>query len=180
MQTELLINGAFVRGEGKAESVLNPATGGKIAEVPEASLSQIEEAVAGTGLNSFDIANRARFAGSCMGCHIESSGAFLGGPTGVSAPFSSDFVHVSEQARESCDGGDSCFGISEALRTVFLPHRINVQRSFLESGLGCSVPVPPPLGAADAGAPAAAPLLPLGSKGPVRTLGGQPVTEHAH
>jgi hypothetical protein len=141
--------------------------------------AEIDAAVAGTGLSSFDVANRARFAGSCMGCHIESSGAFLGGPSGLSAPFSSDFVHVSEQSFESCDGGDSCFGISEALRSVFLPHRINVQRSFIESGLGCAVPVPPPVeGAADAGA--AAPLLPLGSKGPVRTLGGQPVTEHAH
>lgn len=143
--------------------------------------SEIDAAVAGTGLSSFDIANRARFAGSCMGCHIESSGAFLGGPTGVSAPFSSDFVHVSEQFFEPCDGGDSCFAISEALRTVFLPHRINVQRSLLESELGCAVPVPPPApGGADAGAPASAPLLPLGGKGPVRTLGGQPVTEHAH
>jgi aminobutyraldehyde dehydrogenase len=46
MQTQLLINGAFVTGEGQPETVLNPATGEKIADVPEASLSQIEEAVA--------------------------------------------------------------------------------------------------------------------------------------
>ncbi len=46
MQTQLLINGAFVAGEGTAETVLNPATGEAIANVPEASLSQIEEAVA--------------------------------------------------------------------------------------------------------------------------------------
>ena len=46
MRTDLLINGAFVQGEGTLETVLNPATGEAIAEVPEASLSQIEEAVA--------------------------------------------------------------------------------------------------------------------------------------
>jgi aminobutyraldehyde dehydrogenase len=46
MQTKLLINGAFVDGEGAPERVLNPATGDVIANVPEASLSQVEEAVA--------------------------------------------------------------------------------------------------------------------------------------
>ena len=46
MQTQLLINGAFVDGEGAAETIVNPATGEQIATVPEASLSQIEEAVA--------------------------------------------------------------------------------------------------------------------------------------
>ena len=46
MQTQLLINGAFVRGEGTPETVLDPATGEPIVEVPEASLSQIEQAVA--------------------------------------------------------------------------------------------------------------------------------------
>ena len=46
MQTDLLINGAFVPGEGAAETVLDPATGEPSVEVPEASLSQIEEAVA--------------------------------------------------------------------------------------------------------------------------------------
>jgi aminobutyraldehyde dehydrogenase len=46
MQTQLLINGRFIDGEGAAETVLNPATGEKIATVPEASLSQVEEAVA--------------------------------------------------------------------------------------------------------------------------------------
>ena len=46
MHTQLLINGSFVTGEGATESIVNPATGERIAEVPEASLSQIEEAVA--------------------------------------------------------------------------------------------------------------------------------------
>ena len=44
LQTKLLINGQFVIGEGAAISVLNPSTGGEIAQVNEASLAQIEAA----------------------------------------------------------------------------------------------------------------------------------------
>ena len=42
--TDLLIDGQFVKGEGEAERVLNPATGEPIAAVPEASLEQINRA----------------------------------------------------------------------------------------------------------------------------------------
>jgi hypothetical protein len=152
--------------------------------------SAIDEAVAGTGLSANDVANRARFAGSCMGCHIESSGAFLGR---VSAPFSSDFVHVSELATERCDGAGTCFGISEALRTVFLPHRVNVQRNLIEAGLTCGAAPEPGadagvgsggsggssggvVGVGDAGVAVAS----AAGGGPLRTLGGQPVVEHPH
>ena len=113
-----------------------------------------------------------------MGCHIESSGAFLGR---VSAPFSSDFVHVSEQATEPCDGG-TCFGISEALRTVFLPHRSDVLRNFIDSGLGCDKPSEPAgdagVAGGDAGTIGGGPVSAI-ARG-VRTLGGQPVVEHPH
>ena len=43
--TKLLINGQFVKGEGAAISVLNPATGVEITLVNEASMAQIEAAV---------------------------------------------------------------------------------------------------------------------------------------
>src|SRR3974390_1289820 len=46
MQTKLLINGALVQGEGESESVLDPATGKTIAQVPEASRAQVDAAVA--------------------------------------------------------------------------------------------------------------------------------------
>src|SRR3981081_2350345 len=46
MQTKLLINGALVGGEGAVERILDPATGQCIAEVPEATLSQMNAAVA--------------------------------------------------------------------------------------------------------------------------------------
>jgi aminobutyraldehyde dehydrogenase len=43
---QLLIDGQFVDGEGEAEKVLNPATGELIVEVPEASIEQVNRAVA--------------------------------------------------------------------------------------------------------------------------------------
>src|SRR5580700_1860688 len=46
MQTKLLINGTLTAGQGTVERVLDPATGECIAEVPEASSSQIDAAVA--------------------------------------------------------------------------------------------------------------------------------------
>jgi hypothetical protein len=139
----------------------------------------IDAQVAGTGLSASDIANRARFAGSCMGCHIESSGASLG--RNVFAPPSNDFVQVSEFSTEACAGGGGrCFAVSEALRTVFLPHRIDVQRNFLQSDPTCGGVFPgvdagPPPSVGDAGVFVAARLA-----APQRTLGGQPVVEHAH
>ena len=47
MQTKLLINGALVEGEGESETVLDPASGKPIAQVPEASRAQVDAAVAG-------------------------------------------------------------------------------------------------------------------------------------
>src|SRR6266851_6086653 len=46
MQTKLLIDGVLVAGEGAVERILDPATGQCIAEVPEATLSQLNAAVA--------------------------------------------------------------------------------------------------------------------------------------
>ena len=46
ISTKLLINGQFVKGKGAVISVLNPATGKEITQVSEASMSQIEAAVA--------------------------------------------------------------------------------------------------------------------------------------
>src|ERR1700722_8306118 len=45
MQTRLLIDGKLTGGEGVAESILDPATGAQIAQVPEASREQVEAAV---------------------------------------------------------------------------------------------------------------------------------------
>ncbi len=134
---------------------------------------EIETLIDGSGLSAFDVAGRARFAGSCIGCHIESSGASLG--RGVFAPPQFDFVHVSEFATESCPEGGTCFGISEALRTVFLPHRIDVQRNFLATSGSCGEPAPDP-GGFDGG------VAPLAESRAAtsRTLGGQPVVDHAH
>ncbi|MDP3082119.1 MAG: gamma-aminobutyraldehyde dehydrogenase [Rubrivivax sp.] len=45
LPTELLIDGAFVAGEGEAEPVLNPATGELLVALPEASVEQVHKAV---------------------------------------------------------------------------------------------------------------------------------------
>src|SRR5258706_13186102 len=46
MQTKLLIDGMLVAGEGPVERILDPATGLMLAEVPEATSSQMNAAVA--------------------------------------------------------------------------------------------------------------------------------------
>jgi aminobutyraldehyde dehydrogenase len=46
MQTQLLIAGKLVAGEGVAEAVLDAASGAQIATVPEASAAQVQSAVA--------------------------------------------------------------------------------------------------------------------------------------
>jgi aminobutyraldehyde dehydrogenase len=45
LPTQLLIDGAFVAGEGEAEKVLNPATGELLVALPEASIEQVHKAV---------------------------------------------------------------------------------------------------------------------------------------
>ncbi|MEM8980682.1 MAG: aminobutyraldehyde dehydrogenase [Pseudomonadota bacterium] len=47
MQTKMLINGEMISGAGEATSILNPATGGEIAQVHEASAAQIKAATRG-------------------------------------------------------------------------------------------------------------------------------------
>ena len=46
MQTQLLIDGKRLAGEGSAEAVLDPATGEVLVQVPEASPAQVAAAVA--------------------------------------------------------------------------------------------------------------------------------------
>ena len=45
-ETNLLIDGKFVAGQGAGESIVNPATGKPVATVPEASAAQVDAAVA--------------------------------------------------------------------------------------------------------------------------------------
>lgn len=46
LQCKMLINGEFVAGEGDAEAILNPASGELIGKINEASLEQVQAAVA--------------------------------------------------------------------------------------------------------------------------------------
>ncbi|MBY6029272.1 gamma-aminobutyraldehyde dehydrogenase [Halomonas sp. DP8Y7-1] len=47
--TKLLIDGCLVEGEGRAESIHDPTSGKVIAEVREASMEQVEQAIAAAG-----------------------------------------------------------------------------------------------------------------------------------
>ena len=109
------------------------------------------------------MANRARFASSCIGCHQQATNLNVGG--GLTTPASLGFVHVSEQGSESCGDGSSCFPISAALKSVFLPKRLAVLKTFLDSG-PCALSVDDE--------------LPLASADPStsRTLGGSLVGAH--
>ncbi|HWB77564.1 MAG TPA: hypothetical protein VG755_21510 [Nannocystaceae bacterium] len=84
----------------------------------------------GSPLTAIDVAERARFAGACIGCHEQSNGADLG--NGIDAPFSAGFTHTMEFFTESCgEDGEQCFAISDALSSSFLPHRKSVMEDFL-------------------------------------------------
>jgi len=111
----------------------------------------LQTRLAGTGLTPEDIATRAQFAGSCMGCHEEANGASLG--HGVSAPFSNGFVQVDEQFTENCGDGSQCFNASSALKQVFLPRRLRSVEGLLGMG-SCTAggdATPPPPVTADGG-----------------------------
>lgn len=67
-QTQLLINGKFVKGEGALISVLNPATEVEITQVAEASLAQIQQAVsaAASAFSSWKKPRRAIAQPCCL------------------------------------------------------------------------------------------------------------------
>jgi hypothetical protein len=156
--------------------------------------ARLNEIGAPFNLNGIDIANRARFTGSCIGCHIESSFLDLG--NGLVAPPREDFVHVNEFILEPCGNGGTCFGVSSALSSVFLPHRQRVSQALIEGGICGSTPpdpVDPPDqpgtgGGANPGAPpigigggmAEMPPAPSDGSEVVYTLGGQLADDHAH
>lgn len=104
---------------------------------------EIEARIEGTGLTARDIANRARFGGSCIGCHMEASMSFLG--NGVFAPFVRDFPQILEFPEPCPDGSLNCSGISPGLRDNFLPHRQAIHATLL-SRPACG-------GSVDAGSP---------------------------
>lgn len=148
--------------------------------------ARLDEIGAPLGLTADDLAARARFGGSCMGCHQEAGGSSLG--NGLVAPFQGDFVQVSEFAFDRCGNGGTCFGISEVLRTEFLPVRARITREVASfPGCGIEPPIDPIPGAgggaADGGVrgPGSLPGVAVGPATGVRfTLGGQVADGHAH
>ncbi len=129
--------------------------------------AKIQALKPGSTLTMTQVANRARFASSCIGCHQQAVNLNIGG--GLTTPGSLGFVHVSEQGSESCGDGTTCFPISPALKTVFLPKRLEVLNNFLNAGLNAIAEedaLPLPAGVSGA------------SNSVARTLGGAVVGSH--
>ncbi len=119
---------------------------------------QIQAALtaAGSSLTPDELARRATFAGSCIGCHQEQQGPFsqtLG--QGVQAPASLGFVHVSEFGSEDCGDGTQCHPISNGLKNSFLPFRQGVMQGLINQCSGPSPLMAGPRFAAEGDAPQA-------------------------
>ena len=116
-----------VDGACKDAESRNDGSEDYVSQLSSGFAQQIQEKLLSIGspLSPDDIASRARFAGSCIGCHQEGGGSFLG--NGVFAPPPSDFPQVLEFTQQ-CGNGEtgSCFAKSTALNTVFLPGRLAV------------------------------------------------------
>jgi hypothetical protein len=124
-QMSFIVDGACKDAESRNDGSQNYS-----AQLSDGFRELLDAKLSDTGLRADDIANRAQFAGSCMGCHQEASGKPLG--NGIFAPFSDDFPQVSEFP-QACTGGEAgqCFPTSRALRSVFLPGRMQVMSNLL-------------------------------------------------
>jgi len=124
-QMSFVVDGACKNSESRNDGSEDYAS-----QLSDGFRSQLEDRLFDSGLSADDIANRAQFAGSCIGCHMEARGKFLG--NGVFAPGPSDFPQVSEFAQQ-CTGGEqgSCFPPSNALTSTFLPGRLQVLSNLL-------------------------------------------------
>ena len=153
-QMSFVVDGACKDAESRADFSQDYAS-----QLSNGFRQQLEQRLVGTGLSAQDIANRAQFAGSCIGCHNESSGRFLG--NGVFAPFQFDFPQVNEFP-QPCSGGEVglCFPTSDGLRRDFLPTRLSILGGLLD------VPVVPnPCSAGGSGGTSGGPI-------PIRAAGG--------
>ena len=86
----------------------------------------------GSNLSAIQIVNRAQ-SQNCYGCHSNAELNFdeiPGGPPLL--PIAVIFQHVSERNEEKGEAGNR-FAISRAMRETFIPHRMEVLRTFLTS-----------------------------------------------
>jgi hypothetical protein len=110
--------------------------------------SALATALGKSGLTPQNVAARAQFAGSCIGCHEEANGVDLG--RNVTSPFSNGFVQIDESSTEDCGDGTTCFRASPALEQVFLPRRQRALSELLAQSTSC-VSSQADAGAVDAG-----------------------------
>ncbi len=123
---DLTVTDRFNAAESTADASSNLFTQAFSPSGAFASALQAELKRLGSTLTPSNLVERAQ-ALSCAGCHEESNGHTLGG--GLSAPFSTRFVHSSETPETGPDGPR--FTISHGLTTVFLPNRSRILREHL-------------------------------------------------
>ncbi len=118
-------------GDADQQDALRHNLPAQFANSPNFS-AQIQQRLttAGSTLTPAQVVQRA-MAMTCAGCHQLSNGKNLGG--GLVWPSSLGFAHVSEKFsdRDTSPEGQSRFGISPALKDVFLPRRKAVLEAFL-------------------------------------------------
>ena len=114
--------------------------------------SRAQQLAPSANLTAVQIAARAQFSGTCIGCHHRPDEpqyrdlgqgitlpqvAILPGET----PDDVDFTQVNNLRHEPCsadttDSAQSCFKLSPILGTIFVPHRKTVLESYLRSPIG--------------------------------------------
>lgn len=121
--------------------------------------SRASELVPGIGLTAVQLAARASFSGTCIGCHhrpdspqYRDLGQGITLPVVTPEPGESlddvDFTQVNNLREEPCaaegpDAAQTCFKLSPVLGGIFLPHRKAVLENYLNTPPGTFEPPPP-------------------------------------
>ncbi len=113
--------------DGPFASSQNTAAGKDFSDRIQAELTRV-----GSALTPLQVINRAE-SQNCAGCHV------ISGPVGegVILPAAMGIEHVTEREsmlRDGEGGPKTRFGISPAVETVFVPHRMAILRDFLATG----------------------------------------------
>jgi len=123
-----------------------------------ALVARAQQIFAGANLTATQIAARAEFSGTCIGCHFRpdtTASRDLGQgltlpvvPTSDADPVDNvAFTQVNNLRQEPCatsgpDAGQQCFKLSPVLSGIFLPARVGVLENYLHTPLGTFHPNP--------------------------------------
>jgi hypothetical protein len=134
-------------------------TAGSQPEYAAALQARANELSPGANLTPIQVAARASFSGTCIGCHhrpdqpqYRDLGQGLTLPVVTPQPGESlddvDFTQVNNLREEPCaatgaDAAQTCFKLSPVLGGIFLPHRLTVLEGYLRTPVGTFQPPAP-------------------------------------